>query len=254
MPSMRAGPAAARVATARCIGHARGEPEGLTPTPQQLSLEKRHRQYHELGRYITNCLPKYIQQFSVYKDELTLCVAPNAIVQTCTFLRDHVNCQFTICTDIAGADYPGRSNRFEVVYHLQSPRFNQRVRVKTYANESSAVPSVVPIWPGANWFERECYDMFGVFFTNHPDLRRILTDYGFEGHPLRKDFPLTGYTELRYDEDKKRVVYEPLELAQAFRRFDAQSPWEPHGDGVRVPKLTDPQPAATEPLEAAKKP
>ncbi len=127
--------------------------------------------------------------------------------------------------DIAGVDYPTRENRFEVVYNLLSVRYNNRIRVKTYASEVNPVPSVSSLYPGANWFEREAWDMYGIFFTGHPDLRRILTDYGFEGYPLRKDFPLTGYVEVRYDDEKKRVVAEPLELAQQFRSFDNASPW-----------------------------
>lgn len=176
-------------------------------------------------------LPKYIQQFSVYKDELTLYVAPTALHPVMTFLRDHTNCQFKSVQDITGVDYPTREHRFEVVYNMLSMRYNARIRVKTYASETTPVPSIVPLFSVANWQEREVYDMFGVFFVGHPDLRRILTDYGFEGHPLRKDFPLTGYVEVRYDEEKKRVVQEPLELTQAFRNFEgALSPWEQTGN------------------------
>src|SRR5262249_116507 len=126
-----------------------------------------------------------------------------------------------------GADYPSRENRFEVVYHFLSVRFNHRIRLKTYASETTPVPSITGLYKGANWFEREAWDMYGIFFTGHPDLRRILTAYGFEGHPLRKDFPLTGYVEVRYDDEKKRVIAEPLELTQAFRMFEYQSPWYP---------------------------
>ncbi|CAM0135650.1 putative NADH-ubiquinone oxidoreductase 30.4 kDa subunit, mitochondrial [Umbelopsis sp. WA50703] len=189
-------------------------------------------QLHEYGKFIMSTMPKFVQQFSVYKDELTLYVAPSALTPVMTFLRDHTGAQFKSVQDITGVDYPSRENRFEVVYNLLSFRYNARIRVKTYASETSAVPSVVPLFSVANWFERETYDMFGVFFENHPDLRRILTDYGFEGHPLRKDFPLTGYVEVRYDEEKKRVVAEPVELAQAFRNFEgALSPWEQTGPG-----------------------
>ncbi|ODQ55947.1 or F420H2 dehydrogenase [Saitoella complicata NRRL Y-17804] len=186
----------------------------------------------EYGNYLLAALPKYIQQFSVWKDELTVYVGPSAVIPVMTFLRDHTNASFKSVMDIAGADYPTRSNRFEVVYNMLSHRHNARIRVKTYADEASPVPSVTDLFQGANWYEREAYDMYGIFFLNHPDLRRILTDYGFEGHPLRKDFPLTGYTEVRYDEEKKRVVVEPLELQQAFRNFDGgQSPWEMVGTG-----------------------
>ncbi|KAL1919777.1 uncharacterized protein VTP21DRAFT_1708 [Calcarisporiella thermophila] len=187
---------------------------------------------HEYGQYITTCLPKFIQQFSVWKDELTLFVAPSAVIPVMTFLRDHTGAQFKQLVELCGVDYPHRANRFEVVYNLLSIRWNARIRVKTYADEVSPVPSVTSVHGGANWFEREAWDMYGIYFTGHPDLRRILTDYGFEGHPMRKDFPLTGYVEVRYDEEKKRVVSEPLELAQAFRNFEgAASPWEQTGEG-----------------------
>jgi len=171
------------------------------------------------------CLPKFIQSISVYKDELTLYVAPQDLLPVMTFLRDHQACQYSQCMDICGVDFPTRENRFEVVYNLLSVRYNARIRVKTYANEISPVPSVTGIWSGANWFEREAWDMYGIFFTGHPDLRRILTDYGFEGHPMRKDFHLTGYVEVRYDDEKKRVVAEPLEISQEFRNFDYTSAW-----------------------------
>ncbi|TPX33493.1 hypothetical protein SmJEL517_g03640 [Synchytrium microbalum] len=201
----------------------------------------------EYGKFIMSCLPKYIQQISIYKDELTLFVAPSALIPTMTFLRDHAATQFKQCQDVCGVDYPTRSNRFEVVYHLLSLRYNTRIRVKTYASEVSPVPSVVDLFPGANWFEREAWDMYGIYFTGHPDLRRILTDYGFEGHPMRKDFPLTGYVEVRYDDEKKRVVAEPLELAQSFRVFDVQSPWEQTGSGTPVPKILPEPPKADVP-------
>ncbi|KAK0528369.1 putative NADH-ubiquinone oxidoreductase 30.4 kDa subunit, mitochondrial [Tilletia horrida] len=186
---------------------------------------------HDYGSYITSCLPKFIQQFSVYKDELTLYIHPSAVVPVLTFLRDHSQCQFKALMDVSGVDFPTRSQRFEVVYHLLSVKYNARLRVKTYADEMTPVPSATGVFNSANWYEREVWDMFGVFFLGHPDLRRILTDYGFEGHPLRKDFPLTGYTEVRYDEEKKRVVTEPLQLTQAFRSFDNASPWEQVGPG-----------------------
>ena len=155
----------------------------------------------------------------MYKDELTFYVAPSGVVPTMTFLRDHTLTQFKALMDISGADYPTRSQRFEVSYHLLSLRYNARIRVKTYADEVTPVPSVTGIFRSADWFEREAWDMYGIFFVGHPDLRRILTDYGFEGHPLRKDFPLSGYTELRWDEEKKRVVYEPVQFAQAHRNL-----------------------------------
>jgi NADH dehydrogenase (ubiquinone) Fe-S protein 3 len=169
-------------------------------------------------------LPKYIQQFSIYKDELVIYTAPECILPLMKFLKDHVNCQFQQCSEITAVDYPDKENRFEVVYNLLSVVYNTRLRVKTYADEVNQVPSITSIYPAANWMERETYDMYGVVFGGHPDLRRILTDYGFEGHPLRKDFPLSGYYEVRYDEEQKRIVTEPVEMAQEFRRFDFNSP------------------------------
>lgn len=150
-----------------------------------------------------------------------------------TFLRDHTAAEYTQVSDITAVDFPTREYRFEVVYNLLSVRHNSRIRVKTYADEATPVPSITSLYDGALWFEREVYDMFGVFFTGHPDLRRIMTDYGFDGHPLRKDFPLSGYTEIRYDEEKKRIVVEPLELTQAFRNFEGgSSAWEGIGQGI----------------------
>ncbi|KAI8915075.1 hypothetical protein BC831DRAFT_487859 [Entophlyctis helioformis] len=198
---------------------------GASANPDPAELLKTTNKLQEFGKYIAACMPKYVQQISVYKDELTLYVAPSGLIPVTTFLRDHQATKFEQLQDVAGVDYPTRENRFELVYHLMSIRFNTRIRIKTYANEITPVPSLVPVYKGANWFEREVWDMYGVFFTDHPDLRRILTDYGFEGHPLRKDFPLTGYVEVRYDDEKKRVIAEPLELAQAFRMFEYQSPW-----------------------------
>lgn len=163
---------------------------------------------------------------SIAYGELTLEVARDKIVDVLTFLRDDDKCQFEVPIDICGVDYPARRERFDVVYHLLSPRLNQRIRVKLTTDETSPVASVVGVFPAANWFEREAYDMYGILFSGHPDLRRLLTDYGFQGHPMRKDFPLTGYVEVRYDEEQKRVVYEPVELAQEFRSFDFESPWE----------------------------
>ena len=142
------------------------------------------------------------------------------------FVRDDSNCLFKILIDITAVDFPERGERFEIVYNLLSLSHNQRIRVKVSADENTPVPSMVALFSAAGWFEREVWDMFGVFFTDHPDLRRMLTDYGFEGHPLRKDFPLTGYVEVRYDEEQKRVVYEPVTLTQDFRNFDFMSPWE----------------------------
>ncbi|CAA2141866.1 NADH-quinone oxidoreductase subunit C [Hyphomicrobium sp. ghe19] len=159
-------------------------------------------------------------------DELTVVVARENIVEILTKLRDDPKCQFEVLIDICGVDYPERAERFDVVYHLLSMRLNQRLRVKISTDEATPVASVNDVFPAANWYEREAYDLYGIRFTGHPDLRRILTDYGFQGHPLRKDFPLTGYVEVRYDDEKKRVVYEPVKLTQEFRDFDFESPWE----------------------------
>ncbi|MFV0295514.1 MAG: NADH-quinone oxidoreductase subunit C [Hyphomicrobiaceae bacterium] len=159
-------------------------------------------------------------------DEVTLTVARDRIVDVLTKLRDAPELRFEVLIDVTAVDWPGREHRFDVVYHLLSVRTNQRIRVKLETNETAPVPSVIEVFPTANWLERETYDMYGVLFSGHPDLRRILTDYGFEGHPLRKDFPVTGFKEVRYDYDTKRVVYEPVNLAQEFRQFDFESPWE----------------------------
>ena len=159
-------------------------------------------------------------------DEASISVPRDRIVEVLTKLRDDPKCQFEVLIDICGVDYPERAERFEVVYHLLSPRLNQRLRIKIATDETAPVQSVNDVFPAANWYEREAYDLYGIRFTGHPDLRRILTDYGFQGHPLRKDFPLTGYVEVRYDDEKKRVVYEPVKLTQEFRDFDFESPWE----------------------------
>jgi NADH dehydrogenase (ubiquinone) Fe-S protein 3 len=178
------------------------------------------------------CLPKYIQQYTVWKDELTIYIHPTGVIPTFTFLKLHTAAEYTQVSDITAVDYPTKDARFEVVYNLLSVRHNSRLRVKTYADEATPVPSITSLYDGANWYEREVYDLYGVFFTDHPDLRRIMTDYGFDGHPLRKDFPMTGYTEIRYDEEKKRIVVEPLEMTQAFRNFrGGSSVWEPVGAG-----------------------
>ncbi|RYP64196.1 hypothetical protein DL771_008887 [Monosporascus sp. 5C6A] len=202
---------------------------------------------HRYGSWLMSCLPKYIQQFSVWKDELCIYIPPSGVIPVFSFLKYNTAAEFTTVSSITAVDYPTKDQRFEVVYNLLSVRHNARIRVKTYADEASPVPSITPLYDGANWYEREVYDLFGVFFVDHPDLRRIMTDYGFEGHPLRKDFPLTGYTEIRYDEEKKRIVTEPLELTQAFRNFEGgTTAWEPVGPGEdRKPdtfKLPTPKP------------
>lgn len=175
---------------------------------------------------ITNEMSDHIYSVSSAFDEITVLTSSDHIVPLLRFLRDDTRAQFVSIIDICGVDYPGDDQRFELVYHLLSPKYNQRIRIKLRTDEETPVPSVTAVYPGADWFEREAYDMYGILFTGHPDLRRLLTDYGFDGHPLRKDFPLTGYVEVRYDEEAKRVVYEPVELRQEFRDFDYESPWE----------------------------
>jgi NADH-quinone oxidoreductase subunit C len=180
----------------------------------------------DLGDYIAAALPQDVGSVKVERDEMVVHARAEAIVKVLTFLRDDTNCQFKVCVDICGVDYPERERRFDVVYHLLSLKHNQRVRVKVETDEATPVPSATAVYSSANWFEREAWDLYGILFSDHPDLRRILTDYGFEGHPLRKDFPLTGRVEVRYDEVEKRVVYEPVKLTQDFRTFDFLSPWE----------------------------
>lgn len=171
-------------------------------------------------------------RFSVWKDELTIYIPPSGVLPVFSFLKYHTAAEYTQISDITAVDYPTKDQRFEVVYNMLSIRHNSRLRIKTYADEATPVPSLCDLYDGANWYEREVYDLFGVFFVGHPDLRRIMTDYGFDGHPLRKDFPMTGYTEIRYDEEKKRIVVEPLELTQAYRNFRGGSAsWEPVGLG-----------------------
>ncbi len=180
----------------------------------------------DLAAHLREKLGDAVLESVLAYDELTVTVAAGTIVKAATFLRDDKRCRFVSIIDISGADYPAREKRFDVVYHLLSPTQNLRIRVKVHADEETIVPSVTGVWPGADWYERETYDLYGVLFSGHPDLRRILTDYGFEGHPLRKDFPLTGFYEVRYDDEAKRVIYEPVELKQEFRNFDFLSPWE----------------------------
>jgi NADH-quinone oxidoreductase subunit C len=179
-----------------------------------------------LGKSIAAALPASMTGYTVAYHELNVTARASDIVAVMRFLRDDVRCQFINFIDVTAVDWPGREQRFDVVYHLLSPKLNLRVRVKTPTDEDTAVPSIIDVFPGAEWFERETYDLYGVVFTGHPDMRRILTDYGFEGHPLRKDFPLTGFVEVRYDDELKRVVYEPVRLTQEFRNFDFLSPWE----------------------------
>jgi NADH-quinone oxidoreductase subunit C len=180
----------------------------------------------ELGEHIKQATAGAVIAVNVRLGELMLDTTPDKLIALLTFLRDDPRCLFKQLVDVCGVDWPEREKRFDVVYNLLSLKNNQRVRVKVATDETTPVPSAAPLFSSAGWFERETYDLYGVWFADHPDLRRILTDYGFEGHPLRKDFPLTGFVELRWDDLQKRVVYEPVKLTQEFRRFDFLSPWE----------------------------
>lgn len=183
-------------------------------------------QLEQLGATIAGALGGAITGHSVTQGMLTLTTEAAKIIDVVKFLRDDSRCRFVNFTDVTAVDYPGRRERFEVVYHFLSPYLNTRVRIKLPASETTQVPSIIAEFPGADWFERETFDLYGVLFTGHPDMRRILTDYGFDGHPLRKDFPTTGFVEVRYDDQEKRVKYEPVRLNQEFRKFDFLSPWE----------------------------
>lgn len=180
----------------------------------------------ELAQYVAARLGGAIRATHIAFGELTLAAEAAEIIRVLTFLRDDADCRFVCFIDICGVDHPEREKRFDLVYHLLSPYKNRRIRVKIETDEETPVPSAIPVFPAANWYERETFDLYGVLFSDHPDLRRILTDYGFSGHPLRKDFPLTGYVEVRWDDEAKRVVYEPVKLVQEFRSFDYLSPWE----------------------------
>ena len=180
----------------------------------------------ELGQHVASVLSEQVMGTSIAHDELMVTARAEQIVKVVTFLRDDPMCLFKVLVDICGTDYPERPKRFDVVYNLLSLVHNQRIRIKVEADDEMPVPSITGVHNSANWFEREIWDMYGVMFSDHPDLRRLLTDYGFEGHPLRKDFPLTGFVETRYDEERKRVVYDPVKLSQEFRKFDFLSPWE----------------------------
>ena len=179
-----------------------------------------------LSDVIASSLADEIAAIEHTDGELCIHARSEKIVKIMTYLRDDINCQFKVLLDVCGVDYPERDERFDITYHMLSMTLNQRIRVKIRTDEKKPVPSVVSVFSSANWWERETWDLLGIYFSGHPDLRRILTDYGFEGHPLRKDFPLTGYVEVRYDDEQKRVVYEPVKLAQDFRNFDFMSPWE----------------------------
>jgi NADH-quinone oxidoreductase subunit C len=179
-----------------------------------------------LGRAVVEALSPAVTGYAIAHHELTVSAQAPDIVSVMRFLRDDPRCLFWSIIDVTAVDWPGREHRFDVVYHLLSPKHNVRIRVKVETDEAAPVPSIIGIFPGADWFERETYDLYGIAFAGHPDMRRLLTDYGFDGHPLRKDFPLTGFVEVRYDDEAKRVVYAPVRLAQEFRNFDFLSPWE----------------------------
>jgi NADH-quinone oxidoreductase subunit C len=180
----------------------------------------------DLADHVSAALPAAVTGSEIHYGELSLRAEPGLLLDVLRFLRDDPKCRFTVLCDICGVDFPDRPRRFEIVYNLLSMSLNQRIRIKLDTDENEPVPSATGLYSSAGWWEREAWDLFGIYFAGNPDLRRILTDYGFEGHPLRKDFPLTGYVELRYDEQQKRVVYEPVRLQQEFRSFDFLSPWE----------------------------
>ena len=193
-----------------------------------------HEYLLDLAEHITEETGDIVSSHALVNGELVLHAKREGIIKLLQFLRDDAECSFKLLMDVCGADYPDREERFEIVYNLLSLNNNNRIRVKITTSEDVPVPSATGEFASANWYEREIWDLYGVYFSNHPDLRRILTDYGFEGHPLRKDFPLTGYVELRYDNELRRVVYEPVKLTQDFRRFDFMSPWEAMTD-VQLP-------------------
>ena len=198
----------------------------MSPAGEQDTLGDMDEALKDLGEHIAGEMEPAVVDWTIAHGELTMVAAPDQIGRVMKFLRDDQACRFVVLIDICGVDYPERAERFDVVYHLLSPTQNTRLRVKVRTNEEVAVPSVADVFPAANWFEREAFDLYGILFSGHPDLRRILTDYGFNGHPMRKDFPLTGFVEVRYDDEQKRVIYEPVKLAQEFRSFDFMSPWE----------------------------
>ncbi len=180
----------------------------------------------ELAMHVSGAMPGAVENTVVAFDEVTIEAKADQIIPLLIFLRDDPRCLFQTLIDICGVDYPERAQRFDVVYHLLSMRKNKRLRIKIRTDETTPVNSAIVVYPAADWFEREAFDLYGILFNGHPDLRRLLTDYGFQGFPLRKDFPLTGYVEVRYDPEQQRVVYEPVKLTQAYRNFDFLSPWE----------------------------
>ncbi|ABD07277.1 NADH (or F420H2) dehydrogenase, subunit C [Rhodopseudomonas palustris HaA2] len=196
-----------------------------------------------LGQTIVGALPGAAIGHSIAYGQLTVTIDAAKVVEVARFLRDDPRCRFVNIVDVTAVDYPGRVPRFDLVYHFLSPALNARIRLRAEVGETTLVPSIIDVFPGTDWFEREVYDLYGIVITGHPDMRRILTDYGFDGHPLRKDFPLTGFVEVRYDDDQKRVVYEPVRLNQEFRKFDFLSPWE----GADYPVLPGDEKAGVKP-------
>ncbi|MBI5129864.1 MAG: NADH-quinone oxidoreductase subunit C [Rhodopseudomonas palustris] len=196
-----------------------------------------------LGQTIVGALPGAAIGHAVAYGQLTVTIDAAKVVEVARFLRDDPRCRFVNIVDVTAVDYPGRVPRFDLVYHFLSPTLNARIRLRAEVGETTMVPSIIDVFPGTDWFEREVYDLYGIVITGHPDMRRLLTDYGFDGHPLRKDFPLTGFVEVRYDDDQKRVVYEPVRLNQEFRKFDFLSPWE----GADYPILPGDEKAGVKP-------
>ncbi|KAG8181286.1 hypothetical protein JTE90_022224 [Oedothorax gibbosus] len=226
LPSLIANNTKRLSTTPRILATAETPKPDFKPTIRPTN-EMKTAQLSEYGLFVAECLPKYVQKVQIaLGDELEILITPDGVIPVLSFLKDHHLAQFESLVDIAGVDVPQREFRFEIVYNLLSLRYNARIRVKTYTDELTPIDSACDVYKAANWYEREIWDMYGVYFANHPDLRRILTDYGFEGHPFRKDFPLSGYVEVRYDDECKRVVVEPLELSQEFRKFDLVGPWE----------------------------
>lgn len=198
-----------------------------------VSMAEREEALRELQEGVVADLKDVVVDSSIIRGELTVEILPTAVPKVLTYLRDDPSCHFKMLIDICGADYPARDKRFDVVYHLLSLKHNQRIRLRVQIEEEATIPTATDVYSNAGWLERETWDMYGIYFADNPDLRRILTDYGFDGHPMRKDFPLTGYVEVRYDDEEKRVVYEPVKLTQDFRTFDFLSPWE--GQGGTLP-------------------
>lgn len=219
-------------------------PFRLEPIEHETTTLRKHdnvrrQRLYEFGLYVAACMPKYVQKIQMqHNDELEILVAPEGLFMVNSFLCHHQHACFNACSAVTAMDVPGREFRFEVVYCLLSLRFSERARVKTYTDEVTPLKSSYELWKVCNPFEREVFDMFGVIFTHHPDLRRLLTDYGFDGHPMRKDYPLVGYTEVRYDDELKKLVWEPVEFAQEMRSYKLESPWNYYKnfhEGFNVP-------------------